>query len=378
MKVRRLMVGMRHCGEAASIAAREIEIRPSSLVGLLAVLCLGAGCKEEAVSPPLAQVRVATAKLSEFAPTITLTGVITAQVQADHGFRLSGKISECYVDIGDHVTADQVLAKLDPVEQQADVDSAKAGVRSAEALLAQNAASLERLKNLVQTGNATRHDYDQATAAYSMAQAQLDQARAQLGTAQDNLSFTKLHAGAAGIIVARNIDPGQVVAQAQPAFVLAQDGPRDAVFNVYEWALTNLAFDAGLTVSTVTDSSIKTVGDVREISAAVNPNTMTVTVRIGLRETPAAMSLGSVVNGTAPMRAQKVFLLPWGSLFEIDGKPAVWVVDPKTSTVALKPVVIDRYNFDTIAVTGDLEPGQSVVFAGGQMLRPGQKVQVRP
>jgi membrane fusion protein, multidrug efflux system len=372
------MVGMRHCAEAASIAAREIEIRPSSLVGLLAVLCLGAGCKEEAVSPPLAQVRVATAKLTEFAPTITLTGVITAQVQADLGFRLSGKISECYVDIGDHVTADQVLAKLDPVEQHADVDSAKAGVRSAEALLAQNAASLERLKNLVQTGNATRHDYDQASAAYSMAQAQLDQAKAQLGTAQDNLSFTKLHAGAAGIIVARNIDPGQVVAQAQPAFVLAQDGPRDAVFNVYEWALTNLAFDTGVTVATVTDSSIKTVGDVREISAAVNPNTMTVAVRIGLRETPAAMSLGSVVNGTAPRRAQKVFLLPWGSLFEIDGKPAVWVVDPKTSTVSLKPVVIDRYNIDTIAVTGDLETGQSVVFAGGQMLRPGQKVQVQP
>jgi RND family efflux transporter MFP subunit len=308
---------------------------------------------------------------------ITVTGVIAAQVQADLGFRLSGKISECYVDIGDHVTANQVLAKLDPVEQQADVDSAKAGVRSAESLLAQNGASLERLKSLVQTGNATRHDYDQAVAAYSTAQAQLDQARAQLGTAQDNLSFTKLHAGAAGIIVARNIDPGQVVAQAQPAFVLAQDGPRDAVFNVYEWALANVAFDKGLSVSTVTDSAIKTEGDVREISAAVDPNTMTVTVRVGLRETPPAMSLGSVVNGKAPMKAHKVFLLPWGALFEIDGKPAVWIVDPKTSTVSLKPVVVDRYTHDSIAVTGELEPGQSVVFAGGQMLRPGQKVEIR-
>jgi RND family efflux transporter MFP subunit len=372
------MVGMRHCAEAASIAAREIAIRPFSLVGLLAALCLVGGCKDEAVSPPLAQVRVATAQLIEFAPVITVTGVIAAQVQADLGFRLSGKISDCYVDIGDHVTADQVLAKLDPVEQQADVDSAKAGVRSAEALLAQNGASLERLRSLLDRGNATRHDYDQAVAAFRMAQGQLDQARAQLATAQDNLSYTQLRAGAAGVIVARNVDPGQVVAQAQPTFVLAQDGPRDAVFNVYEWALTNVAFDKGLTVSTVTDSSIKTTGDVREISAAVDPNTMTVTVRIGLRETPPGMSLGSVVNGMAPMRAHKVFLLPWGALFEIDGKPAVWIVDPKTSTVSLKPIVVDRYNRDTIAVTGDIEPGQTVVFAGGQMLRPGQKVEIRP
>jgi multidrug efflux pump subunit AcrA (membrane-fusion protein) len=150
------------------------------------------------------------------------------------------------------------------------------------------------------------------------------------------------------------------------------------VFNFYEWALSNVTFDKGLTVSTVTDSSIRTTGDVREISPAVDPNTMTVTVRIGLRETPPGMSLGSVVNGMAPMRAHKVFLLPWGALFEIDGKPAVWIVDPRTSTVSLKPVAVDRYNRDTIAVTGDIEPGQTVVFAGSQMLRPGQKVEIRP
>jgi RND family efflux transporter MFP subunit len=374
------MVGMRHCAEAASIAAREIEIRQPSLVGVLVALCLTAGCKQEAVAPPLVQVRVATAEPTEFAPPINVTGVIAAQVQADLGFRLNGKVAECYADIGDHVTADQVLARLDPVEQQADVDSAKAGVHSAEAVLGQNSASIERLQALLQKGNATRHDYDQAVAAFRTAQSQLDQARAQLATAEDNLSYTKLRAGAAGIIVARNIDRGQFVAQAQPAFVLARDGPRDAVFNVYEWALTNVAFDKGLSVSTVTDPSIKALGAVREISPAVDPATMTVTVRVGLRETPTAMSLGSVVNGTAPIKEHKVFLLPWGALFELDGKPALWVVDARTGTgaVSLRPVVIDRYTRDKIAVTGDIEPGQVVVYSGTQMLRPGQKVEIRP
>ena len=50
------------------------------------------------------------------------------------------------------------------------------------------------------------------------------------------------------------------------------------------------------------------------------------------------MSLGSLVNGTAPMRTQKVVLLPWGALFEIAGKPAVWVIDPEQHTVSLKPI----------------------------------------
>jgi RND family efflux transporter MFP subunit len=369
---------MRHCAEAASIAAREIAIRPPGLVGLFIALCLVAGCKEDAPTPPLAQVRATTVQLTEFAPAITVTGVIAAQVQTDLSFRLSGKVAERTVNVGDHVTADQLLARLDPVEQQAAVDAAKAGIQSADALMNQNTANLERLRSLLGRGNTTRRDYDQAEAAFRSAQAQLDQARAQLATAQDQLSYTELRAGAAGVIVARNIEAGQVVAQAQPAYVLARDGPRDAIFNIQEWALSNVAFDKGLAVSLVTDPTVTARGEVREISPAVDPATMTVTVKVGLRETPQAMSLGSVVNGTAPEKAHKVFLLPWGALFEIDGKPAVWIVDPRSSTVSLRPVVIDRYNRDTIALTGDLEPGQTIVFAGGQMLRPGQKVEIRP
>ncbi len=339
---------------------------------------LVAGCKEDAATPPLAQVRASTAQLTEFAPAITVTGVIAAQVQTDLSFRLSGKVAERYVNVGDHVTADQLLARLDPVEQQTEVESAKAGVQSAAALMHQNTVNLERLRSLLGRGNTTRRDFDQAKAAFRSAQAQLDQARAQLATAQDQLSYTELHAGAAGVIVARNIEAGQVVAQAQPAYVLARDGPRDAVFNIQEWALTNVAFDKGLDVSLVTDPAATAPGAVREISPAVDPSTMTVAVKVGLRETPPAMSLGAVVNGTAPMKQHKVFLLPWGALFEIDGKPAVWVVDPASKTVSLKPVVIDRYNRDTIAVTGDIQSGQIVVYAGGQMLRPGQKVEIRP
>jgi RND family efflux transporter MFP subunit len=341
-------------------------------------LSLIGGCKEEAATPPLAQVRTVKAELTEFAPVVTATGVIAAQVQADLAFRLSGKVAARYVNVGDHVTADQLLAKLDPVEQQAEVDSAKAGIQSAEAVLSQSGANLERLRSLLTRGNTTRHDFDQAVAAYQSAQAQLDQANAQLGTAQDELSYTELRAGAAGVIVARNIEAGQVVAQGQPAFVLAQDGPRDAVFSLQEWALANLALDKGLSVSLVTDPALKAPGSIREIAPAVDPSTMTITVKVGLAETPPAMSLGAVVNGTATARAHKVFLVPWGALFEIDGKPAVWIVDAKTSTVSLKPVVIDRYNRDTIALTGELEPGQTVVFAGAQMLRPGQKVEARP
>src|SRR4029077_703340 len=118
---------------------------------------------------------------------------------------------------------------------------------------------------------------------------------------------------------------------------------------------------------------VTTMGDVREISPVVNPNTMTIRVKVRLRETPYAMILGSVVNGVAPEKLRKAFLLPWASLFEINGEPAVWVIDPRSTTVSLVPVVVDRYNRGVVAVTSGLETGQIVVAEGVQMLRPGQK-----
>lgn len=77
---------------------------------------------------PITRVRVVTSEVTEFAPQVTLTGTIAAQVQSDVAFRVSGKITERLVNVGDHVKADQVVARLDPEEQQADVAAAKAGV----------------------------------------------------------------------------------------------------------------------------------------------------------------------------------------------------------------------------------------------------------
>src|SRR4029453_6843640 len=155
----------------------------------------------------------------------------------------------------------------------------------------------------------------------------------------DQLSYTELRADADGIITKQSAEVGQVVAQAQPIFTLARDGARGAVFNVNEWALNNATTDKDLAIALVSNPQVKTVGDVREVAPAFNPESETVRVKVSLRQTPDAMSLGALVNGTAPITTQKVVMLPWGALFEIAGKPAVWVIDPRRTTVSLKPKI---------------------------------------
>jgi multidrug efflux pump subunit AcrA (membrane-fusion protein) len=76
------------------------------------------------------------------------------------------------------------------------------------------------------------------------------------------------------------------------------------------------------------------------------------------------------------MLTHKVVLLPWGALFEIAGKPAVWVIDPRSTTVSLKPITLSRYTKNSLVVGEGLQAGEVVVSAGVQLLRPGQKVEI--
>jgi RND family efflux transporter MFP subunit len=339
-------------------------------------LSLLSGCGDEATSSqaPLARVDVATAEVVDFAPRVTLTGIIAAQVQNDLSFRVSGQIIERNADVGDHVTADQVLARLDPRTREADVESAKAGVQSAEAQFKQANATFQRQKTLFEGGFTTRPNYDQAEQQLRTAQASLDSANNQLTSAQDQLSYTVLKAGVAGVITARSAEVGQVVEQARTVFTIAKDGPRDAVFEVYEAIFALVPDDVKAQITLVSDPKVTAQGTVREISPAVDTNTGTVRVKVGIAQTPPQMTLGAVVTGSGDLKSQKAVILPWGALFEIDGQPAAWIVDPHQKTVSLRSIAVDAYLKDRMVVTAGLNTGDVVVTAGVQFLHPGQKV----
>ena len=180
------------------------------------------------------------------------------------------------------MTADQVLARLDPQQQQATVTAAEAAVQAAEAVLRQATSTYERQKALLAKGFTTKREHDQAEEAYRTAQASLDAAQAQLGTARDQLSYTVLRAGVPGVITARNAETGQVVQVAQSVFSIAQDGPRDAVFHVHESIFTHEPGDPAIELTLVSDPAVKAKGTVREVSPTVDESSGTVRVKVGI------------------------------------------------------------------------------------------------
>jgi len=305
---------------------------------------------------------------------VTLTGEVQARFSADLSFRVSGRVLERLVDVGAHVNTGDVLARLDPAEQQADFDAATAGVAAAESQLRVAHATFDRQSNLLSSGFTTRVAYDQAQEQLRTAQSTLESAKAELGRTREALGDTELHARAAGVITARSLEVGQVVQAAQSVFTLAQDGERDAVFDVPESMFFDDVEHGSVSLTLVSGSDVTAVGDVREISPAVDPKSSTVRVKVAIKNPPAAMTLGSAIAGTAGTKPATEITVPWTALMAAGSKPAVWIVDPNTKTALLRPVTIGAYEAGSVLIREGLEPGDRVVVDGGKLLSSGQPV----
>src|SRR5918992_2739227 len=266
--------------------ARQAFRSNAKLLGFISALALPAfalgGCGEppQVAPKPPPVVRVQAAKVTALASSVTLTGAIAARVESDLAFRTEGRIASRNIDVGDHVKKGQILATLDTTQQLADVSAARAGVASAEAGMKEARATFQRQSALLTQGFTTRPNYDRAKQALDGATAGLDRARAELGTAEDALANTELRADAEGVVTARYAEVGQVAGGAQKVYTVAQDGPRDAVFEVFEALVADPPADRHVELSLISNPSIKTVGVVREVAPTVDAKKGTVRVKI--------------------------------------------------------------------------------------------------
>jgi membrane fusion protein, multidrug efflux system len=356
---------------------RAVGRRHLAILVAISLVVILVGCrKTEPVGADIRPVRTITVAPGSGAELTTLTGEIRARYESDLGFRVDGKIIERPVDIGSTVKNGDVLARLDPQPRQQDLQSAKADAPSAQATLTKNQATETRQATLLKDGFATRANYDDALANLRTAQSQVESTTAKLRQAEDNLGYTQLRADADGVITTVSANIGQVVRAGEAVVRLVQPGEREAVFDVSDAILSTSPKNPPVAVVLASNPGISVVGRVRYVSPQADPTTRTYQVRISLPDAPPAMRLGATVTGGVSLDTAGVDDLPGSALFEADGKPAVWVVDAKSGTVAVKPISIARYTGDKIVLSGGLEKGDVVVTAGVQKLIPGQKVRL--
>ena len=175
--------------------------------------------------------------------TVSATGNLQPTNQVDVGSEQSGLVTDVYVENNDRVVRGQPLARLDAsrlndtiTQNQAGLAAAQAQVAEANASAVQARANLARLEEVwrlsggkvpsrleLDTGRA---EAQRAAASVRAAQAQVTQARAQLSSAQTNLAKATIYSPVTGVVLSRQVDPGQTVAASLNApvlFVIAED-----------------------------------------------------------------------------------------------------------------------------------------------------------
>ncbi len=337
-----------------------------------------AACKPnvKADAPVPRPVRTITAATQHTGENFVLTGHIEAEDEVSLAFRLTGRMIERPVNVGDHIEAGQELARLDPENEVNALRSAQASVAAARAALTQSRSAFERQRTLLAQGHTPRAQFDLAEKALQTAQSQVDDGEAQLQIAARRVSYTVLTADAAGTVTARGAEPGEVVQAGQMIVRVARKGGRDAVFDVPAQLLRSAPDDTRITVALTDDPSVKASGRVREVAPQADPVTRTFQVKVGLTDPPAAMQLGSTVNGTAEVGAADMVTIPASALTEFNHEPAVWIVDPSKLTVSMRNIGVSRFDPGTVVVADGLETGDIVVTAGVQALHPGQVVRL--
>ncbi|MDR6831047.1 RND family efflux transporter MFP subunit [Bosea sp. BE271] len=356
---------------------------PLKALGRIASLTLLAAalvaCRSEQAPPAEARpVGVVTVAAGQFSDDVQLSGEVQAKKDVGLAFRIGGRVLERPVNVGDRVKAGQVIARLEPALEQNALTAAKAALEAARGEVSTARNTYERQERLMAQGFTTRPRYDQARRAQETAQAALENAEAQAELARDRLGFTELRADVAGVVTARQVEPGEVVQPGQVLVQIARDDSRDAVFNVPAALLDPRFADAKIRVALADAPTVTAYGSVREVAPQADPVTRTFAVRVGLQDPPEAMRLGSTVVGTIEVSTAAIVAIPASALTQQGRSPAVWVVDPAKSTVSLRDIDVLRFDPSKIILSQGLAPGEMIVSAGVQALHPGQRVRPLP
>jgi len=208
------------------------------MVALVAVIVVWRGLGQDKTERP--RFRTAEVTLGDLTVEVTATGTLEPVNQVEVGTEVSGTIHRVLVDFNDRVKQGEVLAELNTDQFQARVKQASAALELARAQVAQSEATLVETRNALkraselgaknlnspQDRDAAQAAYDRAVADLARSRAQVVQAAASLDAEKVTLSKATIHSPIQGIVLSRNVEPGQTVAasfQTPVMFTLAEN-----------------------------------------------------------------------------------------------------------------------------------------------------------
>ncbi len=337
------------------------------------IACTRSQSKDPRTAPPLVEI---AAVLPAESGGRAFTGVVSARVQSNLGFRVSGKVIERLVDSGQAVKQGQPLLRLDRTDYAHAVTSQIGNVDAARARSQQAAAEEARYNGLVSSGAVSQSAYDQVKAAADSARALLSAAEAQLNVAQNAGAYATLAADADGTVMETLAEPGQFISAGQVVVRVARTAAREAAVNLPETLRPALGSMANATLyGANADSATRYPARLRQLSDAADPLTRTFEARYVLEGAAATAPLGATVTVYVNESEQAGTLsVPLGAIDDEGRGPGVWLLDRQSSSVSYRSVRFIRFDGEHAIVSGAIHIGDPIVAVGGHFLHEAQRV----
>ena len=355
-----------------------IALAVVGLLAILAVLFLG-GSGEKAAAPAgeegqsLPAVTVIVPGRQDVPAVISATGSLAARRDLPVGVPgEGGQVVRVLAEPGQWVRAGQTLAIIDrSVQSQESAQlAAQIEVNRADLRLAQS--ELDRAQALVSRGFISQADLDRKRATRDAAAARVRVAQAQLGASRARIGRLDVRAPAAGLVLDRNVEAGQVVGGGSgPMFRIAQGGEMEVLARLPQTDLARLSVGVPATVTPVgSDQSYQ--GQVWQVSPIIDPQTRQGEARVLVpynRELrPGGFASVEIRAGstTAP-------LLPESAVLTDDAGTYVMIVGPN-DTVVRRPVRIARVTDGGVVIGEGLSGNEQVVASAGAFLNAGERI----
>lgn len=283
-----------------------------------------------------------------------------------------GMVTQVLVEAGTWVAAGQVLATVDRQvqTQQGASLAAQIGVADADLRVAQS--ELDRAQLLVSRGFISKADIDRKVATRDAARARLGVARAQLAQQRATTSRLDIRAPAAGLVLERKVEPGQVVSSGSGMlFRMAKGGELELLARLGEVDLARMSVGQRASVTPV-GSAQSFVGQIWQISPVIDPQTRQGVARVALSYDkalrPGGFASTKIVSGAAD-----VPLLPESAIQSDPKGSFVYIVDSHNKVVR-RDVTVGDVTDAGVTVLSGLTGQEAVVVSAGAFLNPGESI----
>jgi len=292
--------------------------------------------------------------------------------------QVSGILKQYNADVGSQVDSGSTLAMLDVTDYALSLSEAKANLLAAQARQSAAKNTFERTGRLLPEKAITTELFDKAEAEYKSAKAQVAQLTNMVALARRRLEKTSVLAPFEGYVTQRFVELGQNVSVGNPVMQLADMKTMRVKIYINELSYVHLDKDDPVKITVEAFSQTPIVGRVDKIGIKADARTNTFEIEILVDNPDFHLKAGLTARVAIQIEViPDAVMIPQNSVIFREKRKEVFVVDQDNLAVA-REVTLGRVDGSDVRIRKGLNPGDKLVVAGGQYLKPGVKVVVTP